>query len=96
MYRFQSYRFPFTGSPDEASATSGSPVFCYKTQSGECGEPLSQGDCGPGEWLVLGEFGTLECLERVCHPGQVLIDGKCLAIDDTSVCTGSGEIQNVI
>jgi len=64
---------------------------CYRTQSGECGEPLSKGDCGDGEWLVLGQSGVLECEERDCHPEQVLIDGLCLDIDHSSNCTGSGE-----
>ena len=61
---------------------------CSKTKSGECGEPLSQGDCGAGEWLVLGEDGDLECQKIVCDPKQVLVDGECL--ENTSVCTRSG------
>ena len=63
---------------------------CYRTQSGECGEPLSKGDCGEREWLVLGQSGVLECEERDCHPELVLIDGLCLDIDHSSNCTGSG------
>merc|ERR1719233_322863 len=68
-----------------------SSTACYKTRSGECGEPLSKGECGDREWLVLGQSGLLECQERDCHPEKVLIDGLCLDIDYTSNCTGSGE-----
>merc|ERR1719193_252519 len=72
------------------SQTTNAPA-CYKTKSGECGDPLTQSDCGEGEWLLLGEAGVLECREKYCQPEQVLIDGKCFAIDDISICPGSGE-----
>ena len=76
--------FPTLVSPD-----------CYRTKSGECGEPLAQGDCGDGEWLVLGEGGVLVCQERVCPPGKVLIQGKCLAIvEDSTICSGLGKLKD--
>jgi len=64
---------------------------CYKTKTGKCGEPLSQGDCSTQEWLVLGESGILECRYRECHPEEVMIEGKCRHVDDTTMCNGSGE-----
>merc|ERR1719474_1566196 len=84
-----------TGSPAGVIGSSGSQATnspaCYKTKSGECGDPLTQGDCGEGEWLLLGEAGVLECKKKYCQLEQVLIDGKCFAIDDISICPGSGE-----
>ena len=65
---------------------------CYRTESGECGEPLAQGDCGDGEWLVLGEGGVLVCQERVCPPGKVLIQETCLDIEDSAICSGLGKL----
>jgi len=64
---------------------------CFRTKTGKCGEPLSQGDCNEGEWLVLGESGILECRDRDCHPEEVMIEGICRHVDDKSMCDGAGE-----
>ena len=39
---------------------------------------------------MLGESGILECRYRDCHPEEVMIEGVCRHVDDTSMCEGSG------
>ena len=69
---------------------------CYKTKSGKCGDPLTQGDCGEGEWLILGDSGVLECKGRDCQKDQIPIDKKCLGIDDIYICTGPGKLKYIL
>ena len=39
---------------------------------------------------MLGESGILECRYRECRPEEVMIEGKCRHVDDTTMCNGSG------
>ena len=39
---------------------------------------------------MLGESGILECRYRECRPEEVMIEGMCRHVDDTTMCNGSG------
>ena len=43
------------------------------------------------EWLVASESGILECVVRECGPEEVMVEGKCYHVDETTLCQGRGE-----
>ena len=61
------------------------------TADGECHEPLSQGACDEGHWLVTSDSDILDCVKKQCDEEEVIIDGECQNIFNESICSGSGE-----
>ena len=63
----------------------------YHTSDGQCYEPLTQGPCQEGQWLVANDGAILECVENTCGPNKILIDSVCRHIADESLCPRLGE-----
>jgi len=53
---------------------------CYQTEDGGCYEPLTQGPCPTGHWLVAQDYNVLVCEERKCGPEEVFMNGKCESV----------------
>ena len=64
---------------------------CYHTSDGQCYEPLTQGPCQEGQWLVANDGDILKCVENTSGPNKILIHSVCRHFADKSFCPRLGE-----